>query len=65
MECVIAMRFHLLQRYLDFLDKLVAILVRFLEQNGGVLSKRASKNEFSVLTDLEIKEIEGNYNIIF
>jgi len=68
-EVAYLQKYDSFKRYLDnnfeMPDKLVAILVRFLEQNGGVLSKRASKNEFSVLTDLEIKEIEGNYNIIF
>ncbi len=39
-------------------DKLVATLVRFLEQNNGTLSKRARTKEFAELTDDEIKEIE-------
>jgi hypothetical protein len=46
-------------------DKTVAILVRFLEQNEGVLSKRALKKEFSALEDIEVKDIEINYNTIF
>ena len=57
------------KRYLDnhfeMPDKTVAILVRFLEQNEGVLSKRALKKEFSVLDDIEVKDIETNYNTIF
>ena len=57
------------KRYLDnhyeMPDKMVAILVRFLEQNGGLLSKRALKKEFSELKEEEIKEIEANYNNIF
>ena len=32
-------------------DKTVALLIRFLEQNNGSLSKRARIKEFSVLTD--------------
>ncbi|MBQ0768861.1 MAG: Fic family protein, partial [Bizionia sp.] len=57
------------KRYLDhhfeMPDKMVATLVRFLEQNDGVLSNRASKKEFSALKEIEIKEIEVNYNAIF
>ncbi|SIS54385.1 Fic/DOC family protein [Zobellia uliginosa] len=46
-------------------DKMVAILVRFLEQNDGVLSKRALKKEFSALNEKEIMEIEKQYKTIF
>lgn len=46
-------------------DKLVAILVRFLEQNNGTLSKRARMKEFAALKVNEIKEIEGLYRDIF
>jgi len=57
------------KRYLDnhfeMPDKMVAILVRFLEQNNGELSKRALKKEFSALKEAEIKDIEENYNSIF
>ncbi len=57
------------KRYLDnefeMPDKLVATLIRFLEQNNGVLSKRALKKEFSELKDTEVTEIENNYKLIF
>lgn len=46
-------------------DKLVATLVRFLEQNQGVLSKRARENEFAMLTDREVKNIESAYATLF
>ncbi|MBL4904457.1 MAG: Fic family protein [Flavobacteriaceae bacterium] len=46
-------------------DKMVAILVRFLEQNKGVLSKRALKKEFSELKEEEIKDIQDSYINIF
>jgi len=46
-------------------DKLVAILVRFLDQNNGTLSKRALKKEFSALKENEIIDIETNYKSIF
>jgi len=32
-------------------DKMVALLVRFLDQNNGILSKRAREKEFSALTE--------------
>ncbi|HKI90248.1 MAG TPA: Fic family protein [Draconibacterium sp.] len=46
-------------------DKMVALLVRFLEQENGTLSKRAREKEFSALTDTEINQIESKYNEIF
>lgn len=46
-------------------DKLIALLVRFLEQNNGVLSKRARENEFESLTDEEVQTIEKVYREIF
>ncbi|MFV8341224.1 Fic family protein [Flavobacterium sp. XS2P39] len=58
-----------LKRYLDdtfqMPDKTVALLIRFLEQNNGKLSKRALENEFSALIDDEVKEIEDNYRAYF
>jgi hypothetical protein len=75
LERVIPEEVNYLQNYDDFKkyidnhfempDKMVAILVRFLEQNNGVLSERALKKEFSVLKEKEIKEIETNYQNIF
>ncbi|WP_430810128.1 MULTISPECIES: Fic family protein [unclassified Carboxylicivirga] len=57
------------KRYIDntleMPDKLVATLVRFLEQNNGRLSKRARSKEFKALTEDEITEIESNYQTIF
>jgi Fic family protein len=46
-------------------DKLISVLARFLEQNQGVLSKRAKEKEFSMLTELEVKRIETTYTEIF
>jgi len=42
-------------------DRLVALLIRFLEQNNGKLSARAKQKEFSELTENEIIEIEEKY----
>lgn len=46
-------------------DKLIAILTRFLEQNNGVLSKRAREKEFECLTNEEIEAVEETYREIF
>ena len=46
-------------------NKEVALLIRFLDQNNGKLSKRAIEKEFPELTDNEVKEIEQHYQIYF
>ncbi|MEI8052713.1 MAG: Fic family protein [Bacteroidota bacterium] len=46
-------------------DKLVSILVRFLEQNQGQLSKRGKEKEFNMLSEKEVKQIESMYASIF
>ncbi len=57
------------KKYLDdefeMPDKMVALLVRFLDQNEGKLSKRAREKEFTSLSNKEVKEIEQNYQSIF
>jgi len=57
------------KRYLDdkfeMPDILVAMILRFLEQNNGTLSKRALSKEFSDLKEQEVKEIEKVYLEIF
>jgi len=45
-------------------DKTVDLLIRFLEQNNGTLSKRAREKEFAALTDQEINAIEESYKSI-
>lgn len=58
-----------MKSYLDDIfqmpDKTVAMLIRFLDQNGGKLSKRALEKEFSALTEEEVKEIEQHYQLYF
>jgi Fic family protein len=58
-----------MKQYLDdnyeMPDKTVALLVRFLEQNAGRLSKRARTKEFDALADEEIGEIEKRFREIF
>ncbi len=46
-------------------DKMVASLVRFLEQNNGILSNRAMTKDFPMLTKNEIRIVENQYQIIF
>ncbi len=54
-----------IKNYIDMPDKLVDLLIRFLAQNGGKLSKRAREKEFEKLTDREIQAIEQKYDGIF
>ncbi len=54
-----------IKNYIDMPDKLVDLLIRFLAQNGGKLSKRAREKEFEKLTDREIQAIEYKYAEIF
>ena len=54
-----------IKNYIDMPDKLVDLLIRFLTQNDGKLSKRASEKEFGKLTDSEIQAIEEKYAEIF
>ena len=46
-------------------DKMVAFLVRFLEQNEGKLSRRAGAKESVELSENEIENIENQYQEIF
>lgn len=46
-------------------DTMIAMLVRFLEQNTGALSKRARTKEFNALTEIEVKNIEAKFLEIF
>lgn len=46
-------------------DRLIALLVKFLGQNNGTLSKRAKEKEFSALSEKEVKSIEKTYREIF
>lgn len=46
-------------------DKTVALLIRFLGQGNGILSKRARENEFIALNEQEVLKIEKKYIEIF
>ncbi|MBL4710217.1 MAG: Fic family protein [Flavobacteriales bacterium] len=54
-----------IKNYIDMPDKLVDLLIRFLNQNNGQLSKRARGKEFHAMTDKEVQAIENKYDEIF
>jgi hypothetical protein len=57
------------KRYMDDVyempDKELSLLVSFLRQGAGRLSKRALKKEFSSLNESEVKDIERQFKEIF
>ncbi|UGS24161.1 Fic family protein [Flavobacterium channae] len=56
---------HWLDDHFQMPDDLIALLIRFLEQNQGRLSKRAREKEFIALNHEEVKKIEKKFNTIF
>jgi len=54
-----------IKNYLDMPDNLVDLLIRFLSQNSGTLSKRAKACEFDKLTEQEVQVIEQRYAEVF
>ena len=52
-------------QYIDMPDRTVDLLISFLNQNGGKLSKRAQSKDFSALTDDEIEVLESKYEEVF
>ena len=48
----------------DMPDRVMDLLFRFLDQNGGLLSKRAREREFAALTDVEVDLIQAIYDDI-
>lgn len=53
------------ESFLEMPERLVDLLFRLLNQNGGRLSQRAREREFKELTDEEAKRIEAIYNNTF
>jgi hypothetical protein len=49
------------QRVVDLPERTLNLLVKFLDQNGGTLSRRARSGEFSTLHEDDVKEIEAEY----
>lgn len=56
---------HYIDNEFEMPDTMVAMLVRFLEQHHGKLSKRALKKEFSGLKENEANTIQKTYKDIF
>jgi Fic family protein len=56
---------HFLEDEFEMPDNTVALLVRFLEQNEGKLSKKAKEKEFSTLSPSEIEIIEKYFADVF
>jgi hypothetical protein len=54
-----------IKNYIEMPDRLINLLIRFLNQNHGKLSKRARKKEFAQLTNDEVFAIERKYDEIF
>ena len=54
-----------IRNYIDMPDKTVDLLIRFLNQNNGVLSMRGREREFNRLTETEVLAIESKYDEIF
>lgn len=54
-----------LDDFIPMPDRMVSLLVSFLEQGNGTLSKRAKSSEFKYFTYSEIFEIETKYQEIF
>ncbi|PCH57553.1 MAG: cell filamentation protein Fic [Legionellales bacterium] len=51
--------------YIDMPDRTADLLIRFLHQNNGKLSKRAREKEFAALTTNEIQAFENKFQEIF
>ena len=51
--------------YIDMPDRTADLLIHFLDQNGGKLSSRAHRKEFSALTDEEVQVLENKFEQIF
>jgi hypothetical protein len=54
-----------LGQIVDMPDRLSDLLFRFLNQNGGKLSRRGREKEFAALTDEEVRKIEDIYDRLF
>lgn len=62
-------KYDKMKTYLDHVfempDRMVALIIRFLEQGNGRLSERAKNKEFNALTTGEVASIEERYQEIF
>ncbi len=53
------------QEMVDMPESTIELLVRFLKQGGGSLSKRARSREFEALTQSEVDQVEALYDECF
>ncbi len=56
---------NFIKNYIDMPDRLIDLLIIFLTQENGILSKRARHKEFNSLTETEITTLEQKYAEIF
>ncbi len=56
---------HFIKDHFDMPDRLVDLLIRFLQQNNGKLSKRKRDKQLKLLTESEARAIEEKYDEIF
>jgi Fic family protein len=54
-----------IEAHFEMPDQTISLLVRFLEQGNGRLSKRARTKEFKTLTDEEVERVEEAFGEIF
>lgn len=54
-----------IESYIEMPDRLVSLLIKFLQQENGRFSNRAKEKEFNSLTQDEIKTIEAKFQSIF
>lgn len=54
-----------IENYIEMPDRLVSLMVKFLEQENGRFSKRAREKEFKALTEDEINTIESKFQAVF
>jgi len=64
LECYDRMKKEI-EKFFDMPDYLTDLLIHFLEQNNGKLSKRAKEREFKSLSEEECAHLENLYGEIF
>lgn len=57
--------FSFVNNHFDMPDKLINLLIRFLSQNAGSLSKRSRSKEFQLLADNEVNFLEQKFKEVF
>jgi phage regulator Rha-like protein len=56
---------NFIENYIEMPDRLVNLLILFLQQNKGKFSKRAREKEFKSLTEDEVNSIESKFQTLF